>query len=44
MDNLKRDGVFVDVLKNMIDSQLSTRNGGNKNGEGKKLSFFQGFF
>lgn len=41
MDNLKRDGVFVDVLKNMIDSQLSTRNGGNKNGEGKKLSFFQ---
>lgn len=36
MDNLKRDGIFVDVLKNMIDSQISTRNSG-----GEKLSFFQ---
>ena len=36
MDNLKRDKVFVDVFKNMLETQILNRNNGEK-----KLSLFQ---
>ena len=36
IDSSKRDKVFVDIFKNMIETQISTRNNG-----GKKYKFFQ---